>query len=1086
MRSFPVLLPLLVACRDGAIPDETPDATCTVHADADHDGFGDPDVWLPGCAPPEGYVANADDCDDANGAVHPGALETCNDADDDCDGAIDKDAIDAALWYADGDGDGFGDDLDTFVGCVAAGSTATGGDCDDGDATVFPGAVEVCDALDDDCDGLIDDDDPTLAGGAPWYADLDGDSYGDPAPGAVIACEPPPDRVGDATDCDDANAAVHPTADEVCDGIDDDCDGLTDDDDGGVIATDRFYLDGDGDGFGAEFGWIYACEGQSGDVLNSDDCDDTDPTVGEALPSYADWDGDGYGEGAASYWCDPGTLFSYAGGDCDNGRADVYPGAPELCDDVDDNCDGLVDEDDPLLAPLLWYADSDGDSWGDPTAELAACEAPPGYVGDLGDCNDSDGAVHPGASEWCDAIDNDCDGVEDDHVATVDWYADGDGDGFGAGEPKTDCVMLSGYAARHGDCDDVNPSVWPGAPDVCGDDVDEDCDGDTQDCQIGVARAELTATGVDNRAGFGWSIGTGDVDADGTSDLLVGAPYLDSSRGQAYVVLGPATGAVLASDAELVVTTPDLDNLGGSFLVQDLDGDGIADLVVGAFGRDAAGAYVFLGPTDTSTDVTLSDALFTDGSSVSMAGAATAASDHDGDGATDLVVGAPYAGASTHGAVYVAPASITGTTDLTTDATYVYQGSRAHESLGASIASGGDYDGDGIADLVIGAPGFVDPSRVYVVRGGDAEGTYVIDTVAMATLVSRGGTDELGHDVASTDYDGDGYDDVVATAPGAESVTGFPTGMVYAFLGPLDPRRGSRDADVTWEGPEDVPNFGIALAVEGNTAGDSPVDVLIGTWGGYDAGPSTYLQIGPATGVVAAADLASFETAGDSGHLGAAVAFLPDWSGDGGSEIAMGAYDAIDAAGVRTGAAYVVFSEQLAVGVRRRRSVARPCGGGFRAETTRERVVPPELGQVVHEANEVPLCGDGFKTAERELSEPSSFFDLSEHWLDSPAACPVALARFLAGHPPRHALAGGNGRPDRCWCAPFLVSIASSALAAPVAPRRGLLPAWHRPQTSTAVGRDGRRDGARFERTRSTIGTRLPGPALGWSLRPQR
>ncbi|MDP6582999.1 MAG: putative metal-binding motif-containing protein, partial [Vicinamibacterales bacterium] len=146
-----------------------------------------------------------------------------------------------------------------------------------------------------------------------------------------------------AGDCDDTNAAINPSATEVCNGVDDDCDGL--------VPDDELDLDGDG---------ASTCAG---------DCDD-----GDAGLYLDDLDGDGLSP------CD---------GDCDDADATIYDGATELCNGFDDDCDGDVDEDDALDA-LTWYEDADGDGFGDPAAVTAACDPPPDHVDLPGDCDDGD------------------------------------------------------------------------------------------------------------------------------------------------------------------------------------------------------------------------------------------------------------------------------------------------------------------------------------------------------------------------------------------------------------------------------------------------------------------------------------------------------------------------------------------------------------------------------------------------------------------------------------------------------------------------------------------------------------------------
>ncbi len=324
------------------------------------------------------------DCDPTDPAVYPGADEYCNGVDDDCDGTTDEaTAVDVVSWFADGDGDGYGDpDADRQVCDQPTGYVADNTDCDDDDAGIHPGTL--------------------------WYADSDGDGYGD-GDTSARQCEQPSGYVLDGTDCDDTRDDVNPGAGEVCDEVDHDCDG----DDG--------LVDEDGDGWAV-------CE---------EDCDDSDKSQ--------------------------------------------FPGADEWCNGEDDDCDGTVDEDDALDA-ATWYADSDNDGYGDPSVSQPACEQPSGYVSDSTDCDDSDNAQYPGADEYCNGEDDDCDASvdEDDAVDAGGWYLDSDGDGYGDREaPVTQaCEQPSGTSAVNTDCDDGMAEINPGALELC-DQVDNDCDPST-------------------------------------------------------------------------------------------------------------------------------------------------------------------------------------------------------------------------------------------------------------------------------------------------------------------------------------------------------------------------------------------------------------------------------------------------------------------------------------------------------------------------------------------------------------------------------------------------------------------------------
>ncbi len=402
----------------------------TWYSDADGDGYGDASAAITACSQPTGTVTDASDCDDSDSGVNPAATEVCDGVDNDCDGTIDVGATDPATWYTDGDGDGFGDPAAGVEVCTPpSGTVADNTDCDDGDASINPDADELCDGVDNDCDGTVDVDavDESL-----WYGDVDGDGYGNAA-AILSACTQPSGHIADSSDCDDGDAAVNPGATEVCNGVDDDCDGTVD-----VGAADEatWYADADGDGFGELATSVSACTQPSGHVADASDCDDAaawihpgadeycngddddcDGTVDvgalDEQDWYADADGDGFGDGSAvvATACSQPAGTVADSSDCDDGDASIHPGAAESCDGVDEDCDGIVDDGAPGSSD--WYDDLDGDGYGDTSSAVWACSAPTGMITTGGDCDDSDATIHPGATEYCDGVDTDCDGTDD-------------------------------------------------------------------------------------------------------------------------------------------------------------------------------------------------------------------------------------------------------------------------------------------------------------------------------------------------------------------------------------------------------------------------------------------------------------------------------------------------------------------------------------------------------------------------------------------------------------------------------------------------------------------------------------------------
>lgn len=343
-------------------------------------------------------------------------------------------------YYQDSDGDGYGNPNDSLQSCTQpSGYVFSNTDCNDANSQVHPGATETCNGVDDDCDGLIDENVQTV-----WYADADGDTYGN-LNDTLMSCSQPPGYVALSGDCNDANTQVHPAATEVCNGIDDDCDGQTDE---GLLNT--YYADSDGDGYGNAASSVQACSAPSGYVIDNTDCDDNVAGIHAPLTYFVDADQDGFGSSTSVLLCSLNAPIGYSTNsmDCNDGDFMIKPTGLEICNGIDDDCDGLTDMADPSLtgAPL-WYADADGDSFGDPVVSQTSCAPIPGYVSNNQDCDDSDSLEFPGQI----------------------WYIDQDGDGYGAGVTQVSCLRpLNGYHAFEltaigSDCNDNDATIHPAA-----------------------------------------------------------------------------------------------------------------------------------------------------------------------------------------------------------------------------------------------------------------------------------------------------------------------------------------------------------------------------------------------------------------------------------------------------------------------------------------------------------------------------------------------------------------------------------------------------------------------------------------------
>ncbi len=483
------LLALFFGCPSNPVDDCT--EPFQVFTDADQDGWGVSGSGTLVCIQPQLTSTRAGDCDDARFDVSPDGVEECDGLDNDCSGEADEDLF-VNTFYLDEDGDTYGDPASPVEACAPGpGVVANDVDCDDTNALTFPGAGEFCDDQDNNCNGLVDDDDPFLDPETTpdWYRDIDQDGAGDPNSTPVYSCaDLSPQAAPEPDDCDDGDPTRHPGVGEFCDGIDNDCDGLHDESDPDLDPAEMitFYADVDNDGHGDPAVTTQACTQPWFYVLIADDCDDTEPLLGLPAPWLLDADADGYGAGPPSgNSCTPPTpshvLLAY-GVDCDDTDEDVFPTADEVCNDIDDNCDDLIDDADPLLdlnTATDWYLDADGDSFGLLTDFVTVCEAPAGRVVDRDDCNDGNPNIHPDATEICNGSDDDCDASIDDEDDSLDestqltWYADLDGDG--AGDESSEllaCSQPDFYAAVAGDCDDTDPDL--GAPTTWLNDTDSD------------------------------------------------------------------------------------------------------------------------------------------------------------------------------------------------------------------------------------------------------------------------------------------------------------------------------------------------------------------------------------------------------------------------------------------------------------------------------------------------------------------------------------------------------------------------------------------------------------------------------------
>ena len=390
----------------------------------------------------------------------------------------------------------------------------------------------------------------------------------------------------------------------------------------------------------------------------------------------------------------------------------------------------------------------------------------------------------------------------------------------------------------------------------------------------------------------------GDVNGDGYSDVIVGSPGYESNKGIAYIFYG---GVSMNNDADVTILGELAEIYFGNSVSSagDVNGDGYSDVIVGAleYSSGRGRAYIYFGGAtmNNTADVIITGEAIANlfGNSVSSAG------DVNGDGYSDVIIGAYRYSVLLNGRAYI----YFGGSVMDNVADLKMTGNSGGDGFGYSVSTAGDVNGDGYSDVIVGAYGYSsETGRAYLFYGG-----VTMDTLSDLTMTGDVAGNNFGYSVSSAgDVNGDGYSDVIAGAISYSS----STGRAYIFFGGLTMDAG---ADVTMTGQNTNDFFGNTVSSAGDVNGDGYSDVIAGAFGNSSATGRAYVYLGG--GSMNNSPDITMKGEATSNNFGFSVSSAGDVNGDGYSDLISGApgYTEIGLIDTAKGKSYIYLGSAISV-----------------------------------------------------------------------------------------------------------------------------------------------------------------------------